>query len=200
MLSSKRIKLRAIFESDLSLMAEWRSDPAVYEYFYEYLPISHRQQKNWYEKQLGDSSELNFIVARVSDNSPIGTVSIYHIDRRNRKAEWGRLIIGDPEMRSGGFGAEIETLVLQYCFEHLNLHKLYCEVLLENTNVVSLHKRFGFVEDGILREHAFKGGKYVDVVALSMLETEYFESKKIGRIATMLSRMLPSNFRETTEK
>lgn len=188
MLNSKRIRLRAIEESDLALIATWRSDPAVYEFFYEYLPISARQQRNWYEKQLGNSSEINLVVAKL-DGAPIGTVSIYHIDRRNRKAEWGRLIIGDPEMRSGGYGAEIETLILQYSFEHLNLHKLYCEVLVENENVVAMHKKFGFKEDGILRDHAFKDGRYVDVVALSMVEAEYQESKKNGRVGMLLSRM-----------
>ncbi|MDG9925375.1 MULTISPECIES: UDP-4-amino-4,6-dideoxy-N-acetyl-beta-L-altrosamine N-acetyltransferase [unclassified Pseudomonas] len=189
MLISKRIRLRAIEEADLCIMAEWRSNPEVYEYFYEYLPISTRQQKNWYEKQLQDSSEINFIVSRADDNKAIGTVSIYHIDRRNRKAEWGRLIIGDKEMRSGGYGAEIEALILQYSFEHLNLHKLYCEVLVDNSSVVELHKKFGFKQEGILRDHAFKAGTYADVAVLSMLDEEYLESCKNGRMSVMLQRM-----------
>jgi diamine N-acetyltransferase len=188
MLRSKRIRLRAIEERDLEVMASWRSDPAVYEFFYEYLPISVRQQKNWYERQLTDSSEINLIVAD-AQNAPIGTVSIYHIDRRNRKAEWGRLIIGDPRGRSGGIGAEIEVLVLQYAFEHLNLHKLYCEVLLENEKVVEMHKKFGFRQEGLMLEHAFKGGRYVDVVALAMLETEYAAQRQNGKVASVFARM-----------
>ena len=188
MLNSNRIRLRAMEESDLAFVAAWRSDPEVYEYFYEYLPVSTRQQRNWYEKQLSDSSEINLVVAK-SDGTAIGTVSIYHIDRRNRKAEWGRLVIGDPAMRAGGIGAEIETLVLEYSFEHLNLHKLYCEVLVENEKVVAMHKKFGFREEGVFRDHAFKGGRYVDVVSLSMLESEYFSARQNGRIASMLMRM-----------
>ncbi|MBA2964831.1 MULTISPECIES: UDP-4-amino-4,6-dideoxy-N-acetyl-beta-L-altrosamine N-acetyltransferase [Ramlibacter] len=188
MLTSKRIRLRAIEEQDLEIMAKWRSDPSVYEYFYEYLPISVRQQKNWYERQLSDSSEINFIVADKA-NEPVGTVSIYHIDRRNRKAEWGRLIIGDPKARAGGIGAEIEALVLEYAFEHLNIHKLYCEVLVENRSVVELHKKFGFRQEGVLSEHAFKAGKYVDVAALAMLDHEYKVQRESGRLASVFARM-----------
>ncbi|WOD18682.1 UDP-4-amino-4,6-dideoxy-N-acetyl-beta-L-altrosamine N-acetyltransferase [Paraburkholderia kirstenboschensis] len=192
MLKSNRIKLRAIEEGDLPLIASWRSDPQVYEYFYEFLPISSRQQKNWFEKQLQDSSEINLVVSNLSGIA-IGTVSIYHIDRRNRKAEWGRLIIGDPAARSGGIGAEIEALILQYSFEHLNLHKLYCEVLVENEKVISLHKKFGFREEGILRDHAFKAGKYADAIILAMLDSEYFVQRTEGRLATMLARMHDSS-------
>lgn len=188
MLTSNRIKLRAIEESDLSAIATWRSDPQVYEFFYEFLPISARQQRNWFEKQLTDASEINLVVANTSGTA-IGTVSIYHIDRRNRKAEWGRLIIGDSNSRSGGIGAEIEALVLEYSFEHLNLHKLYCEVLTENEKVVSMHKKFGFHEEGLLRSHVFKGGKYVDVMLLSILDTEYYAERENGRLSTILNRM-----------
>jgi diamine N-acetyltransferase len=192
MLTSNRIILRAIEETDLPLMASWRSKPEIYEYFYEYLPISTRQQKNWYERQLSDSSEINLIVAQPSGEA-IGTVSIYHIDRRSRKAEWGRLLIGNADWRSGGIGSEIEALVLEYCFEHLNLHKLYCEVVSENESVVALHKKFGFSVDGILRQHAFKNGQYIDVVSLSILESEYFAERESGRLATLLERMRKGN-------
>lgn len=187
MLSSDRIQLRAIEESDLQIISVWRSNPEVYEYFYEYLPISARQQKNWYERQLADSSEINLVVSK-SDRSPIGTVSIYNIDRRNRKAEWGRLVIGDVSARTGGVGAEVEVLVLEYCFEHLNLHKLYCEVLSSNVKVVSLHKKFGFSEEGVLRSHVFKSGTYEDVVVMSMLEDEYKKEKEGGTLGDLLKR------------
>lgn len=188
MLFSNRILLRAIEEEDLPLMAKWRSRSEVYEYFYEYLPISTRQQKNWYEKQLGDSTGINFIVAKTTGEA-IGTVSIYHIDWRSRKAEWGRLLIGDPDWRSGGIGSEIEAMILEYCFDHLNLNKLYCEVLAENKNVISLHKKFGFKEDGILREHAYKKGYYHDVITMSMLKTEYSYERNSGLLAKILLRM-----------
>jgi diamine N-acetyltransferase len=192
MLSSPRIRIRAIEEADLSLIASWRSDPSVYEYFYEYLPISLREQKNWYEKQLNNSNEFNFVVAD-KDNKPIGTVSIYNIDRRNRKADWGRLIIGDKDYLSGGYGTEIEVLILEYSFEHLNLHKLCCEVIEDNTNVIGLHEKFGFKNDGLMRDHAFKNGKYVNVVSMSLLDSEYMHEKNHGRLKDIRSKIFTNS-------
>ncbi len=173
MLNGKRVSLRAIEEADLGLIARWRSNPEVYEYFYEYLPISLSQQKDWYLSQKNNKSEINFSVV-LNSGETIGTVSIVHIDLRNRKAEWGRLIIGPDEYKSAGYGREVEMLILQYCFEHLNLNKLYCEVLSTNMKVVNMHKKFGFKEEGIFRNHIFKGGKYIDVICMALLASDYF--------------------------
>jgi UDP-4-amino-4,6-dideoxy-N-acetyl-beta-L-altrosamine N-acetyltransferase len=179
MLQCDRLILRAIEEDDLPLIAGWRNDPGVYEFFYEYIPISRRQQAIWYESQLKNPKEINLVVS-TPEGKAIGTVSIYNIDFRNRKAEWGRILIGDADFRGCGFGSMIEAMVLQYAFEHLNLHKLYCEVLEDNTIALSLYKKFGFKEEGVLREHIFKNGTYVNVVVLSMLEEEYFKQKESG--------------------
>lgn len=189
MLRSERIEIRAIEENELETIAAWRNDPAVYEFFYEYAPISLRQQKNWFDKQISNPNEMNFIVASRSEKKPIGTVSIYNIDRRNRKAEWGRLLIGDKNFLSGGYGSEIEALILEYCFEHLNLNKLYCDILKSNEKVISLHEKFGFVIDGVLREHAFKSGEYVSVVHMSILRDEYIIQKESGYLSEMRKRM-----------
>lgn len=172
MLTSTRIKLRAIEEKDLPLISAWRSDPEVYEYFYEYLPISVAQQILWHQQQLKKADEINFVVS-LHDGTAIGTVSILHLDTRNRKAEWGRLIIGPKEYRAGGYGREVEKLILEYTFNHLNLNKLYCEVLEKNTKVINLHKKNGFKEEGRLREHIYKNGEYVDVVVLALLSEDY---------------------------
>lgn len=189
MLKSNRISIRAIEESDLQIIANWRNDPSVYEFFYEYLPISLREQRAWFERQLSNSNELNFIVSANDSGTAIGTVSIYGIDRRNRKAEWGRLLIGSKDHQSGGYGSEIEALILEYAFEHLNLHKLSCEVIEDNHKVISLHEKFGFQRDGTLRDHAFKGGKYISVVSLSMLENEYINERYNGKLKSIRDRM-----------
>jgi UDP-4-amino-4,6-dideoxy-N-acetyl-beta-L-altrosamine N-acetyltransferase len=191
MLSSPRIRIRAIEEADLSLIASWRSDPSVYEYFYEYLPISLREQKNWYEKQLNNSNEFNFIVAD-KDNKPIGTVSIYNIDRRNRKADWGRLIIADSH-RGKGFGKESLLLIMQYAFDHLNLHRLYCEVLEDNKKAKNLYELVGFKSEGLLKEGVFKHGGFKNIIPMSLLEPDYRFEKEHGRLKDIRSKIFTNS-------
>jgi len=193
MLNGPRIFLRAIEKNDLPLIARWRSDPNVYDFFYEFEPLSLEQQARWYEKQLGDKTEKNFIVAKLSGEA-IGTVSVVHIDYRNRRAEWGRLLLSEESGgRGAGLGVEVELLILEYCFEHLNMNKLYCEVLVTNPQVIKLHKKIGFVEEGLLREHCYKQGKMLDVKVLSMLKSEYDLQLRDGDIRRLKERLWKRN-------
>jgi RimJ/RimL family protein N-acetyltransferase len=113
-----------------------------------------------------------WIVETLVDRIPLGTVSIYNIDLRSSKAEWGRLyLVGD--VRGKGYGKEISSLIYDYCFNHLNLNKLSCEVFANNTNVVELHKKAGNKVEGILRQHIYRFGKYHDIVRMSMLREDW---------------------------
>lgn len=186
MLASRRARLRAIERSDLAAIARWRSAPEAYDWFYEYLPISEEQQRLWFEKQLGNPAEINWVVADAA-NAPVGTVSLYRIDLRNRKADWGRLVIGDAAWRGQGIGKEIEALVLQYAFDHLNLHKLCCEVLADNAAALTLHQKFGFAQEGLLKAHIFKRGAWQDVVLLALGEEEYRRQRHAGYVRDCLA-------------
>jgi UDP-4-amino-4,6-dideoxy-N-acetyl-beta-L-altrosamine N-acetyltransferase len=189
MLQGRRIRLRAIDEADLPLIVQWRNEPEVYEYFYEYEPLSIRQEKAWYEKQLGNGSERNFIIS-LHDGKAVGMVSLVRIDTRNRRAEYGRLLVGDKESKGAGFGVDAEVLVLQYAFDHLNLNRLYCEVLTSNTSVVEMHKSLGFREEGIMRQFVYKAGAYQDVLLLAMLRSDYDREMAEGQLGKLSKSLI----------
>lgn len=178
MLLGKRIRLRAIEQEDLEKMAEWRNQPETYEYFYEYFPLSKASQQMWYENLLRKTDDLMFVISTLAGKA-IGTVAVLNINWRNRNAEWGRFLIGEKDYMAKGYGIEAELLILEYVFEHLNLNRLYGEVLVDNTRVRSLHKKCGFQEEGLLRQHIYKQGKYCDVIIVGMLKEDYFSHKHI---------------------
>jgi len=178
MLKGKTVTLREIREPDIELLWKWKNDPTYYEFFYELIPVTLEQHKKWIERVTSDKTEIIFAISNTTDDRCIGTVGFQHVDLRNRKAEWGRLLIGDKQHSPKGSGKEVESLMLEYAFEHLGLNKLYCEVLSSNDKVVSLHKRFGFVEEGLFKNHVFKNGEFKDVVFLAMYASKYFSSKE----------------------
>jgi RimJ/RimL family protein N-acetyltransferase len=186
-----------------------RNQPDVYQYFYEYEPLSLETQEAWFKNFIADKSSRGSnqtvfmirartgkefdplnpkpgIFRQIGDLNErvvtIGSVSVYNIDRRSRKAEWGKLfLVGD--VRGKGYGKEIEAFIYRYAFEHLNLHKLYCEVYSENESVIRLHERMGSRVDGVLREHVYNRGKYKDVTCMSITEDEYWSLKEAGKYA-----------------
>jgi UDP-4-amino-4,6-dideoxy-N-acetyl-beta-L-altrosamine N-acetyltransferase len=178
MLIGKRIQLRAIEAEDLPLLVKWRNDPNVYKYFFEHEPLSLVMQRRWFESLLQKSDEKLWIIETIRERKAMGTIGLVHIDLRNRKAEIGRILIYDEEYRLGGYGSEAECLVLLYAFEHLGLHRLYCEVFADNERGIQIHKRFGFKEEGKFREYVFKDGKYRDVIYLALLKSEYLSESQ----------------------
>jgi RimJ/RimL family protein N-acetyltransferase len=174
MLTGKQIVLRAIEEADLPTLARWRSDSASYPYFFEFHPISQATQADWFAAQRTRRDEMNFAVtARTGEL--VGTISLMRIDGRNRRAELGRVFVGEERLRRKRVGREMTFLVLEYAFEHLNLYKVACEVLATNAPACELYRRFGFREEGVLREHVFKGGRFVDVRVLALFAGDFHD-------------------------
>jgi UDP-4-amino-4,6-dideoxy-N-acetyl-beta-L-altrosamine N-acetyltransferase len=62
---------------------------------------------------------------------------------------------------------------LNYVFDELKLEKLCCEVLAFNKGVVEMHRRFGFVQEGLFRKHIWKRSEFQDVVCLAILQEEW---------------------------
>lgn len=177
---SKNLIFRAIEDKDLHLMVEWRNNPENNFYFYEYEPLSLPIQKIWYENYLKNvNNDKIFIIDERKSLNTIGMVSIYHIDWRSRKAEWGRVLI-IPEYRGKGYGKEIDAATQMYCFETLNLHKVYREVLSINKKAIQLYEKMGCKIEGMLRQHVYRHGEYQDVIIMSILKDEYLELKKKG--------------------
>lgn len=104
------------------------------------------------------------------DGQLCGMVSVYHIDDKNKKCEWGRFVV---QSSVKGVGSAVEFMVLDFVFNVLGMNKLYCEVFEDNAHVVQMHEKFGFMVEGRLRNHILKGGRFHDVVSLSMLKSEW---------------------------
>ena len=94
----------------------------------------------------------------------IGIVCLNHIHFHNRTGEFG-ITLADDEYRGKGFGKDILLTIINYGFKELNLNRIWCEVY-SNNNSIHLYKKLGFVSEGILREHVYKNGKYLDSIII----------------------------------
>ncbi len=63
---------------------------------------------------------------------------------------------------------------MEVVFGKLCLHKVSCEITVDDKWSAYLYKKIGFVEEGRLREHQFDGSRYVDVLRLGLFATEWY--------------------------
>jgi len=193
-METERVILTAIEQEDIPTIVRWRNMPAVYRGFIEYEPLSAAAQAAFLASLTpGGDRRLWLINARENVTTtdtrnahraggavPVGTVGIMHLDWRNRRCEFGPIFIGEMEYRGRGIAKEAEILVLDYCFNHLGLHKVIAHVPESNAEVIPLHEAAGFRRDILLRDHIFRAGRFEGLHLLSCLANEFRERFPTG--------------------
>jgi RimJ/RimL family protein N-acetyltransferase len=182
-MQTDRVVLSAIEPHDVPTIVRWRNLPDVYRGFIEYAPLSTTQQAAFLESLARDATRRLWLInaleapapASAGGSVPVGTVGIMHLDWRNRRCEFGPIFIGELEYRGRGIAKDAEILVLDYCFNHLGLHKVIAHVPESNADVIPFHEAAGFRRDTLLREHIFRAGRFEGLHLLSCLAHEFRE-------------------------
>jgi len=180
----KRIRLRKpTTEYDHQLQVTWRNSELAKLFFYTEDEITMESHMLWYEKLLQDPNQLFFMIDIITEpdspnkplkkSIPIGMTSLDKINHKYHRAEYSRLMIGDENYLHRGIAAEAEYALMYFSFHYLKLNRVYGELLHYNQNVLSLHKKMGFKEEGRLCEHVFKRGKFEDVIMIGLLAKDF---------------------------
>lgn len=179
MLVGKKVTLRAYDDSldDGWDVIRWRNDPQVKAYFFEEEPLSLDKHLKWLDKVLDDPSVRYYMIQINEDDDhkalTVGTIGLSHIDWRNRTAEFSWFLIGEAKYRSWGYGKEAIFLLLDYSFNHLNLNRIWLQTMTLNKAASAVYRKMGFRGEGILREHKFKNGEYIDIHVYGLLREEF---------------------------
>ena len=124
-----------------------RNHPDIRKWFRSRDDISKAQQRRWFEKYMNDPDDVMFAIFCDPDQF-IGAAAIYNIDDKGH-AEYGRIII-DPEFRGRGFGYKATCAAIQIAGEQMNLQQLMLEVYADNQRAISIYRKCGFIETGIV--------------------------------------------------
>jgi RimJ/RimL family protein N-acetyltransferase len=82
-------------------------------------------------------------------------------------------MLGEKDEWNQGYGTETMTLLLQHCFNTLNLNRVFLQVYAQNERAKQAYKKAGFIEEGRLREAVYKHGNYDDLIVMSALRSEW---------------------------
>lgn len=168
-LAGKFATLRELIPEDAEMTFRWRHCQRAHSLNKGASTIE--QQRQWILARK-NYEELNFIIQY--KDIPVGMIALQDISKMHKSAMTGRFLIAEQAIvGSAPVAFETELLLLDYAFDVLKLHKIYGLVREDNMGVLRLRSYLGYHQDGVLRDHYFMDGKYINAVAFSLLVNEY---------------------------
>jgi len=151
---------------EIELVRTWRNHEAIREWMYGNDIISPEKHQAFIEGLNSDYRNFYWLVKNKAGYY-LGVIDLKRVDFGNRNAYLG--IYADPESADRGRGHILMDCLKRLAFDVINLHVLKLEVVAGNSRAIDFYRREGFQEEGRLKEFVFKGGRWLDVIIMGII-------------------------------
>jgi diamine N-acetyltransferase len=147
------IKLRAVELSDIDLLYTWENDRSIWKVSNTLTPFSRYILEHYIENSYQDIHQAKQVRLLIDaafeddDYRTVGAIDLFDYDPLHRRAGVG-ILIGSPADRSQGIAAAALQALIDYAFNTLQLHQLYCNIIPDNEPSIKLFKNAGFQQTG----------------------------------------------------
>ena len=162
-MSSRRIRLRVITDSDSRFLYELMTSPQAggRVRFAGATPSPEKIVSSLWESVLAQ-----FIIEGIDSHKPLGLVAITSPNFRDSFAYISAL--GPTESQGLGLLAEGVLLGFHYAFSTWPFRKIYMEATEESYQAFKSGLGRWFAQEGQLKEHVFWNGRYIDLMILAV--------------------------------
>lgn len=174
-LHNEKVILKPMEDSDIKGIYE----VAVYPEIWRYLSItiaSIEDTKNYVTTSLANKEkgvEFPFVIIDPATNAIIGSTKYMDIDVKHKRLEIGFTWLTPAYWRTP-VNTNCKYLLLQYCFEVLNLNRVQIKTDHENKQSQKAIERIGAQKEGILRNHMIrKDGTVRNTVMYSVTSEDW---------------------------
>jgi RimJ/RimL family protein N-acetyltransferase len=162
---------------DLKDRVRWFNQASVRKGLVLHQRLDYPTTCRWFARTRRDGSRKDFVIETIPDRRPIGAIGFRKLDLMNRSAGF-YIVIGESDCLGQGLATEALSLLLRWAWKTLRLHKVWCVVRPTNSASLSLVRKGGFQVEGLLREEACVSGRWLDLVRLGILRTDWIEDGK----------------------
>lgn len=175
------IFLREITKEDMSIINNWRrSKDLVQSLGAPFRFINIETDEAWFSQYMSSRAQnVRCAICLSKTKEIVGVIYLLNIDSVMRGCDFG-IMIGDVSHRGKGIGSMAMDMIIDHAFLDLNLNRIQLRVQPSNAHAIALYKKYGFKEEGVLREVIFKNGQYEDLLMMSLLRKDFSEMKRIA--------------------
>lgn len=164
---SPKVTLEALSVAHLANVMTWVNDREVMQYFANrQTDISEEQERGYLESLIASKNDRAYSVF-AEDETYVGQCSINSIYWPARN---GRLfLVVTKAQQHRGFGSAALQGLIERAFGEHGLHKLWLIVRRDNRSAQAMYLKHGFDFEGVLQDEYYVGGRFFDMVRMSLL-------------------------------
>lgn len=173
-LTSERLCLRLLDTGDAADLLAIFGDPEVVRYWSQPPWTGEREALAMIERDrlaFAEGTALRLGIVLRSCNRVVGTLALFNLSRSNRRAEIGYALA--RAQWGQGLMHEALTLLVDWSFETLQLHRLEADIDPANRASARSLQRLGFQREGLLRERWIVDGQVSDTAFYGLLAAEW---------------------------
>lgn len=165
-LIGKKIYLKNLFVQNITEdYISWMNDYEIVKYTESRFSPHNRESIEQFVNNANNANNILFGIFTIDSGTHIGNIKLGAINWIHRYADIG-LIIGNKNYWGKGIATEAISLVSDYAFTQLNLHKLTAGAYEFNEGSIKAFIKNGFSDVFVEKEKYFFEGKYINCVHL----------------------------------
>jgi RimJ/RimL family protein N-acetyltransferase len=127
--------------------------------------------RRWLTTRQDHDDRADFAIVDLESGRVLGEVVLNELDTDDESCSFRIGLVG-PDVYGRGYGTEATTLVLDYAFETVGLHRVELSVYSFNPRGQRAYEKAGFVKEGVRREGLRWEGEWHDVIEMGVLSTD----------------------------
>ncbi|CAN5154177.1 GNAT family N-acetyltransferase [soil metagenome] len=169
-LKGDKVILRPLEPEDLDFVLEVENTEEFWEISATRVPYSRYLIKKYIQNSHRDIFEVKQLRLMIcgSNGERLGMIDVFDLDPRDRRAAIGILIVNNEDRRKG-YGAEVLSLISNYCFSHLGLHQVYANVTADNLASIKLFEKSDFKKVGVKKAWVLIKGQFKDEILYQLI-------------------------------
>lgn len=164
------VNLVPLSVSCLDDMWEYSSNPLLYEHFEFNQQMKKNETKVYLEKLIERSNgyKAHWWFIKINDESKVvGTIGVHEIEESRKSCEISYAV--SPDYWGKGVFVSALDLMLKYLTNEMKMHRITATTSEKNIRSINALKKFGFCEEGMMRDYYCGENGYFNAILLSLI-------------------------------
>jgi RimJ/RimL family protein N-acetyltransferase len=135
--------------------------------------------RKWYASRAEHDDRMDLSIIERATGEWAGEVVLNELDVRNEACGF-RIALQGRRFYGRGLGTEATTLVTDYAFGVVGVHRIELQVYDFNPRARHVYERVGFVHEGTMRDALRWDGEWIDCHLMGMLASDWERQRRVS--------------------